>query len=313
MPNNPLSKNIISNDLATNDLEKLVANMTGSHIPEEQTSGLGKELKKILPGAGGLLPEYGNPEVGKVLGIMYKHVPITLFDCMIPDKDIELEDQRGNNIYEGSYPGFKAPTGEVDICDIVIGGTGIPKPCDYEIEPPTHLVSYDDEDIYYEFYEGGFYRITNNNGYAVTIHPTRIRAIAYILTPTAVWRDESELPIPSPTDAGKAVVVNNSGEYTLTALTGDYIVTFSGATSTNNAACDRTLTEITSAVSEGKSIRVRYSLGNYGYYDFISYLMSFTELGNVYNLQFSCTVGLSGSNWVKGEFSSTMGVLINKS
>lgn len=208
-----LSKNIISKDGATNDLEKLVANMTGSHIPEEQTSGLGKELKKILPGAGGLLPKYDHLEVGKVLGVKYERVNVTLFDCMIPDKDVYISVGKGSNSYHGTYSGFKAyQPSVVDDCKIIIG-IGLPMRCKYRqnLDGSPYALYGQPHAINYLFNSDGSYSIINGEDSETVVHPTRIRVTACINIPTAVWRDESELPIPSPTDAGKALLVNNQG------------------------------------------------------------------------------------------------------
>ncbi len=216
MPNNPLSKNITSRDEATNDLEKLVANMTGANIPEEQTSGLGKELKKILPGAGGLLPEYSNPEVGKILGVEMGQSDIVLFDCHIPNRDVRLSSEQGANTYVGSYPGFKAINDEIIGCYIIIGNTVIPTECYYTDRGGEIFIGYEDNDIQYRFFSHGKYTIINYGKEDCTIHPSRISVTAYVSVPTVIWRDESELPIPSPSVAGKALLVNNQGTgYTL--------------------------------------------------------------------------------------------------
>lgn|GEM_PF-3622217 len=215
MPNNPLSKNIISSDLATNDLEKLVANMTGSNIPEEQTSGLGKELKKIFPGAGGLLPAYDSDEIGQVLSVEEIPIEVALFNCTIPNKDIELSNKHGSDTYIGTYSGFKLPTrGNITAYNIYVAASRLPVPCQFFSNHGDYYIQYQAPlyDLTYRFYGNGTYVIIYEGelDYYI-VSPKRMRMEAGVLTPTAIWRDESELPIPSPTDAGKALLVNNQG------------------------------------------------------------------------------------------------------
>lgn len=66
-----LSKNIISKDGPTNDLERLVSNMSGSEYPVEPTFGLGKEIKKIdkdgSSSSGGDLPTPTQADAGKAV------------------------------------------------------------------------------------------------------------------------------------------------------------------------------------------------------------------------------------------------------
>lgn len=91
-----LSKNIISKDGPTNDLERLVSNMSGSEYPVEPTFGLGKEIKKIdQNGSGGIeIPSFTDSDIGKVLGVAFINDEVTVVEEQIVS-------QSGDNAFSG--------------------------------------------------------------------------------------------------------------------------------------------------------------------------------------------------------------------
>jgi hypothetical protein len=98
-----LSKNIISKDGPTNDLERLVSNMSGSEYPVEPTFGLGKEIKKIAQNgssSSGGVPEAN--EEGLVLTTGTNGNKITIIDADITTPILHS----GDDPYQGTWAGF---------------------------------------------------------------------------------------------------------------------------------------------------------------------------------------------------------------